>query len=247
MSAKLGSDVKEMQGCEAMNRTILLVEDEPKMRQLLVDYLSLEGYSLVQAANGPDALKLFRETQVDLIILDIMIPFIDGFAVCKAIRAQSDVMIVMLTAKSQEEDKLVGYDFGADDYITKPFSPKVLVAKINALFKRLEASAGNLSNSQTGIIRINGLLINELANEVKLEEEIIALSPKEYELLLHLYKNRNRTLSRDMLLDQVWGVDYYGDVRTVDTHIKRLRQKLRHKADLIITVKGFGYKFRGDV
>jgi DNA-binding response OmpR family regulator len=230
-----------------MGKTILLVEDEQKMRQLLVDYLSLEGYSIVQAANGPDALKVFQGTQVDLIILDIMIPFINGLEVCKSIRAQSDVMIVMLTAKSQDEDKLTGYDFGADDYVTKPFSPKVLVAKINALFKRLEASEGRRLADGSGIIRIDGLQIDEQANEVMLYEEILSLSPKEYELLVFLYKNRNRTLSRDTILDQVWGMDYYGDIRTVDTHIKRLRQKLRHKADLVVTVIGFGYKFRGDL
>jgi DNA-binding response OmpR family regulator len=230
-----------------MGKTILLVEDEQKMRQLLVDYLSLEGYVLLQAANGPDALKVFRSAQVDLIILDIMIPYINGLEVCKAVRAQSDVMIVMLTAKSQDEDKLTGYDFGADDYVTKPFSPKVLVAKINALFKRLEVNEGKRIADGSGIIRIDGLQIDEQANEVMLYEEILSLSPKEYELLVFLYKNRNRTLSRDTILDQVWGMDYYGDIRTVDTHIKRLRQKLRHKADLVVTVIGFGYKFRGDL
>jgi DNA-binding response OmpR family regulator len=231
-----------------MGKTILLVEDEQKMRQLLVDYLSLEGYTLLQAANGPDALKAFQSAQVDLIILDIMIPYINGLEVCKSVRAQSDVRIVMLTAKSQDEDKLLGYDFGADDYVTKPFSPKVLVAKINALFKRLEASEGKRSeNNIFDIIRINGLQIDEQANEVMLNDEIISLTPKEYELLVFLYKNRNRTLSRDTILDQVWGMDYYGDIRTVDTHIKRLRQKLRHKADLVVTVIGFGYKFRGDL
>jgi DNA-binding response OmpR family regulator len=231
-----------------MGKTILLVEDEQKMRQLLVDYLSLEGYVILQAANGPDALKVFESAQVDLIILDIMIPYINGLEVCKSVRAQSDVMIVMLTAKSQDEDKLLGYDFGADDYVTKPFSPKVLVAKINALFKRLEASAGKRSdNNIFDIILINGLQIDEQANEVKLNDEAISLSPKEYELLIFLYKNRNRTLSRDSILDQVWGMDYYGDIRTVDTHIKRLRQKLRHKADLIVTVIGFGYKFKGEL
>jgi DNA-binding response OmpR family regulator len=231
-----------------MGKTILLVEDEQKMRQLLVDYLSLEGYVILQAANGPDALKVFQSAQVDLIILDIMIPYINGLEVCKSVRAQSDVRIVMLTAKSQDEDKLLGYDFGADDYVTKPFSPKVLVAKINALFKRLEASEGKRSeNNIFDIIRINGLQIDEQANEVMLSDEIISLTPKEYELLVFLYKNRNRTLSRDTILDQVWGMDYYGDIRTVDTHIKRLRQKLRHKADLVVTVIGFGYKFRGDL
>jgi DNA-binding response OmpR family regulator len=231
-----------------MGKTILLVEDEQKMRQLLVDYLSLEGYVILQAANGPDALKVFQSAQVDLIILDIMIPYINGLDVCKSVRALSDVMIIMLTAKSQDEDKLLGYDFGADDYITKPFSPKVLVAKINALFKRLEASEGKRSeNNIFDIIRINGLQIDEQANEVMLDDETISLTPKEYELLVFLYKNRNRTLSRDTILDQVWGMDYYGDIRTVDTHIKRLRQKLRHKADLVVTVLGYGYKFRGDL
>jgi DNA-binding response OmpR family regulator len=229
-----------------MAKTILIVEDERKLRELLVDYLSLEGYQILQAANGQEALRLFRETPIDLIILDIMMPFLDGLSVCRTVRSESDVMIVMLTAKSQEDDKLAGYELGADDYVTKPFSPKVLVAKIKALFKRHESRDIVSDIAYPVSIRLNGLEISEQSHEVKLDEELLSLSPKEYELLLFFYKNRNAVLSRDTILDRVWGIDYFGDARTVDTHIKRLRQKLKHRADWIITVKGFGYKFRVD-
>jgi DNA-binding response OmpR family regulator len=229
-----------------MAKTILIVEDERKLRELLVDYLSLEGYQILQAANGQEALRLFRETPIDLIILDIMMPFLDGLSVCRTVRAESDVMIVMLTAKSQEDDKLAGYELGADDYVTNPFSPKVLVAKIKALFKRHESRDTVTDIAYPVSIRLNGLEISEQSHEVKLDEELLSLSPKEYELLLFFYKNRNAVLSRDTILDRVWGIDYFGDARTVDTHIKRLRQKLKHRADWIITVKGFGYKFRVD-
>jgi DNA-binding response OmpR family regulator len=229
-----------------MAKTILIVEDERKLRELLVDYLSLEGYQILQAANGQEALRLFRETPIDLIILDIMMPFLDGLSVCRTVRSESDVMIVMLTAKSQEDDKLAGYELGADDYVTKPFSPKVLVAKIKALFQRQENWDTASDIAYPVSIRLNGLEISEQSHEVKLDEELLSLSPKEYELLLFFYKNRNAVLSRDTILDRVWGIDYFGDARTVDTHIKRLRQKLKHRADWIITVKGFGYKFRVD-
>jgi DNA-binding response OmpR family regulator len=226
-----------------MNKTILIVEDEPKLRALLVDYLQLEGYSIMQASNGQEALKLFRGKPSDLILLDLMMPFMDGLTFCKTIRAESDALIMMLTAKSEDEDKLIGYELGADDYVTKPFSPKVLMAKIKALFKRLEGQNG-FEPSALSILRVDGLEIHEQSNEVKLGDEILPLSPKEYGLLMYLYHNRNVTLSRDAILNGVWGMDYYGDARTVDTHIKRLRQKLKYKADLILTVKGYGYKLR---
>jgi DNA-binding response OmpR family regulator len=223
-----------------MGKTILIVEDELKMRKLLVDYLSHAGYETVEAADGREAVRLFDPEQIDLVLLDIMMPHLDGFAVCKAIREQSDVLIVLLTAKSEEYDKLQGYGLGADDYVTKPFSPKVLVAKIQALFKRVHPETG----SGFGVIRLDGLEIDRDGHEVRIDDRPVELTRKEYELLLYLTRNRNITLSRDQILEHVWGYDYEGDVRTVDTHIKRLRQKLEHKADLIATVKGFGYKLR---
>lgn len=224
-----------------MVKTIMIVEDELNMRKLLADYLSYEGYAIVEAANGREAMERFDAERIGLVILDIMMPFMDGFAVCKAIREKADVPIVLLTAKSEEDDKLHGYGLGADDYVTKPFSPKVLVAKINALLRRLDAgSAGGTGKKPLGA---NGLELDPDAHEVRLNGRPVPFTRKEYELLLYLCHNPNIALSREQILDQVWGFDYVGDFRTVDTHIKRLRQKLAHKAELIATVKGFGYKF----
>ncbi|GAA3405597.1 response regulator transcription factor [Paenibacillus hodogayensis] len=223
-----------------MSKTILIVEDEAKMRRLLVDYLSHEGFATIEAANGQAAMERFGANRVDLVILDVMMPFMDGFAVCEAIRQKSDVLIVLLTAKSEEYDKLQGYGRGADDYVTKPFSPKVLVAKIKALFKRLD---GDNEAPTNPIVRLGELELDLDGHEIRLDNRPLSFTRKEYELLLYLYRNPNITLSREQILDQVWGYGYEGDARTVDTHIKRLRQKLEHKADLIATVKGFGYKF----
>lgn len=216
----------------------MIVEDEPRMRQLVANYLKRDGFNIVEAENGLVALEKFKKEQIDLIILDIMMPIIDGIDVCKRIRSHSDVLIIMLTAKSEEDDKLLGYELGADDYVTKPFSPKVLVAKVKALLKRTEASA----DKDTEIISVDGLEINELSHNVTLDGEKLELSPKEYDLLLYLAKNKGIVFSRDSLLTNVWGYDFYGDLRTVDTHIKRIRQKLNDKADLITTVRGSGYK-----
>lgn len=224
----------------SMGKTIMIVEDELKMRRLLVDYLSHEGYETIEAANGQEAMERFDPERIDLIILDIMMPYMDGFAVCKSIREKSGVLIVLLTAKSEEYDKLQGYGLGADDYVTKPFSPKVLIAKIKALFKRLD---GETVHEARGTIRLDGLELNPEGHEVRVDGRSIPFTRKEYELLVYLHRNRNIALSREQILDQVWGFDYEGDIRTVDTHIKRLRQKLERKAELIATVKGFGYKF----
>ncbi|RKN84771.1 response regulator transcription factor [Paenibacillus ginsengarvi] len=226
-----------------MGKTILIVEDEAKMRRLLADYLRHEGYMTIEAANGQEALERFDPERIDLVLLDIMMPFMDGFAACKAIRRQSGVLIVLLTAKSEEYDKLQGYDLGADDYVTKPFSPKVLIAKIRALFKRLDDSRASGGGSVKASNSIQGLELDPDAHEVRVDGRAIPFTRKEYELLLYLYQNPNITLSRDQILNQVWGYDYDGDMRTVDTHIKRLRQKLEHKAELIATIKGYGYKF----
>ncbi|MBP3966388.1 response regulator transcription factor [Paenibacillus lignilyticus] len=232
-----------------MSGNVLLVEDEPLMRQLIVDYLHGENIKVIEAANGEEALLRFGAESVALVILDIMMPKLDGYSVCRSIRERSDVMIIMLTARSAEDDKLLGYDLGADDYMTKPFSPKELTAKVKALLKRAEllaaASAStNTDGQDAGVISLDGLTIREASHEVKVEGEELTLSPKEYDLLLYMYRNRNIVLSRDMLLNHVWGFDYFGDARTVDTHIKRLRQKLGVKSDLICTVRGNGYQFK---
>ena len=222
-----------------MNKTILIIEDEIRIRFLLKDYLLSEGFSVIEACDGEEGLMAFKNNNVDLILLDIMMPKIDGLTVLENIRTVSDIPIILLTAKSQEEDKLYGYDIGADDYITKPFSPKILVAKVKALLKR----TADLNEDQYSTKNYNGLTINQLAHEVKVDNVQLSLSPKEYELLVYLSDNIGIALTRDTILDNVWGIDYYGDLRTVDTNIKRLREKLGEKANYIVTVRGSGYKF----
>ena len=222
-----------------MNKTILIIEDEIRIRFLLKDYLLSEGFSVIEACDGEEGLMAFKNNNVDLILLYIMMPKIDGLTVLENIRTVSDIPIILLTAKSQEEDKLYGYDIGADDYITKPFSPKILVAKVKALLKR----TADLNEDQYSTKNYNGLTINKLAHEIKVDNVQLSLSPKEYELLVYLCDNIGIALTRDTILDNVWGIDYYGDLRTVDTNIKRLREKLGEKANYIVTVRGSGYKF----
>lgn len=221
-----------------MEESILIVEDEERMRKLIDAYLKKEGYKTLQAKDGVEAVRNFDSNKVTLIILDIMMPLMDGFSVCKYIRKNSNVPIIILTAKSEEDDKLLGYELGADDYVTKPFSPKVLVAKVKALLKRYYPD----DDSNETNIKFDGVIINELSHEVTIDNNEIYLSPKEYDLLLYFVKNKGIVLSRNKILDVVWGMDYYGDLRTVDTHIKRLREKLMDKAYLIATVRGSGYK-----
>lgn len=221
-----------------MSSKILLVEDDFRIRHLLKTYLHKEGFEVVEVDNGIDALDKFKSEKIDLIILDIMIPGINGYEVCRLIRNNSDVIIIMLTAKGEEDDKLLGYELGADDYITKPFSPKVLVAKVNVLLKRTK----NLSIINEGIIKIGDLEINELSHDVFVEGEKIYLSPREFDLLLYLAQNKGIVLSRDIILNNVWGYTYDGDARTVDTHIKRLRKKIEGSRKFISTVKRSGYK-----
>lgn len=222
-----------------MSKTILIVEDEQRMRSLLSDYFKKEGYISLEASNGIEGVKAFSNNSIDLVILDIMMPFMDGWEVCKNIRKNSNVPIILLTAKAEDDDKLLGYELGADDYVTKPFSPKVLVAKVKALLKRVEIQ--NQPSEET--LNFDGLIIDELSHEVKIGEDNIVLTPKEYDLLLFLVKNKGIALTRDQILDNVWGMDYYGDTRTVDTNIKRLREKLGEKSELITTIRGSGYKF----
>lgn len=220
-----------------MKKNILLIEDETRIRFLLKDYFFKEGFNIIEASDGDEGLNYFISSKVDLVILDIMMPKVDGITVLEMIRKVSTVPVILLTAKGQEEDKLFGYEMGADDYMTKPFSPKVLIAKVRALLKRTSEDTFSSTNDY------NGLTINKLSHEVKINNEIINLSPKEFELLTYLSGNEGIALSRDTILDNVWGLDYYGDLRTVDTNIKRLREKLGDKASYIITVRGSGYRF----
>ena len=222
-----------------MNKSILIVEDELRIRFLLRDYLMKENFNVFEASNGEEGLIAFSNQKIDLVILDIMMPKMDGITMLKKLREVSTVPVILLTEKGEEEDKLQGYDCGADDYMTKPFSPKVLIAKVKALLKR---TRDNLDSSYQ---EFNGLTINKLSHEVKVDGNEIMLSPKEYELLIYLITNEGIALSRDNILDNVWGLDYYGDIRTVDTNIKRLREKLLSKSNCIVTVRGSGYKFEG--
>jgi DNA-binding response OmpR family regulator len=220
-----------------MRKSILIVEDELRIRFLLRDYLMKEDYNVFEASNGEEGLFMFSTQKIDLVLLDIMMPVMDGLTMLEKLREVSTVPVVLLTAKGEEEDKLQGYDYGADDYVTKPFSPKVLIAKVKALLKRTREDLDSSSQD------FNGLTINKLSHEVKIDGNEIVLSPKEYELLIYLITNEGIALTRDNILDNVWGLDYYGDIRTVDTNVKRLREKLLDKANYIVTVRGSGYKF----
>ncbi|AIW84011.1 response regulator transcription factor [Bacillus sp. TH22] len=223
-----------------MNKTVLLVEDERRLREIVSDYFRNEGFEVIEAEDGKKALELFAEHEIDLIMLDIMLPEIDGWSVCRRIRKESAVPIIMLTARSDEDDTLLGFELGADEYVTKPFSPKVLVARAKTLLKRADGAVGV---SEENTMSLAGIEVNRLSRTVLVDGEEIILTHKEFELLVYLMENKGIVLSRQHLLDQLWGYDYYGDDRTVDTHIKKLRNKLGDKAKHIGTVIRVGYKF----
>ena len=215
---------------------ILIVEDEERMRRLIGDYLKREGFKIIEVEDGKRALKSFESENVDLIILDIMLPQYDGWTVCREIRKSSKVPIIMLTARSEESDELFGFELGADEYVTKPFSPKILVARVNALLRRTNIATED-------VVSTGGIVIDKISHRILIEGNEVEMSPKEYELLDFMVKNSGQALTREQILDEVWGYDYYGDYRTVDTHIKRLRIKLDKKSNLIQTVRGIGYRF----
>ncbi|NRR18153.1 MULTISPECIES: response regulator transcription factor [Bacillus] len=223
-----------------MNKTVLLVEDERRLREIVSDYFRNEGFEVIEAEDGKKALELFAEHEIDLIMLDIMLPEIDGWSVCRRIRKESAVPIIMLTARSDEDDTLLGFELGADEYVTKPFSPKVLVARAKTLLKRADGVVGV---AEENAMSLAGIEVNRLSRTVLVDGEEIVLTHKEFELLVYLMENKGIVLSRQHLLDQLWGYDYYGDDRTVDTHIKKLRNKLGDKAKHIGTVIRVGYKF----
>ncbi|MFT4496559.1 response regulator transcription factor [Bacillus cereus] len=223
-----------------MNKTVLLVEDERRLREIVSDYFRNEGFEVIEAEDGKKALELFAEHEIDLIMLDIMLPEIDGWSVCRRIRKESAVPIIMLTARSDEDDTLLGFELGADEYVTKPFSPKVLVARAKTLLKRADGAVGV---AEENAMSLAGIEVNRLSRTVLVDGEEIILTHKEFELLVYLMENKGIVLSRQHLLDQLWGYGYYGDDRTVDTHIKKLRNKLGDKAKHIGTVIRVGYKF----
>ena len=217
---------------------ILIADDEQLMRQLVIDFLKPEGYEILEASDGKEALELYDKEHPDLILRDVMMPGYDGWTVCREIRRESTVPIMMLTAKGEEIDQLFAYDLGADEYITKPFSPKILVAKIKALLRRSQ-------NEQETHEADDGVSIDRDARQVVLDGKNVDLSPTEYKLLNYLMSNTGKALSRRQILNQVWNYDYYGDLRTVDTHINRLRIKLGDKGRYIRTVRGYGYRYDG--
>jgi len=222
-----------------MAKTVLLVDDELRMRKLVADFLLREGYHILEAANGQIALHLLSVEKIDLVILDVMMPERNGWTVCQEIRKSSTIPVIMLTAKSEEADQLFAFEMGADEYVTKPFSPKVLTARVNALFRRMEQE-----KDKTALY--GGLVIDTAARQVFLDEQLLDLSPKEYELLIYLAENTGNALSRQQILDHVWTYEYMGELRTVDTHINRLRTKLSAKSTLIHTIRGYGYRFEAE-
>lgn len=216
---------------------ILIADDESRMRKLVKDFLSKNGYEVIEAENGEQAVDLFfSDKNISLVILDIMMPKMDGWQACREIREQSKVPIIMLTAKSDERDELFGFELGVDEYITKPFSPKILVARVEAILRRSQ-------KLDEEVLEIGGITIDKQAHEVKIDGNIIELSIKEYELLLYFAINKGVALSRDTILNNVWNYDYFGDARTIDTHVKKLRSKMGDKGDYIKTIWGMGYKF----
>ncbi len=216
---------------------ILVVDDEEMIRNVIEEYLKNEGYSYIEATNGYEAIdKVKFNSDIDLIIMDIMMPKLDGFSACKEIKKIKDIPVIVLSARGEEYDKLLGFDVGIDDYVTKPFSPKELIARIKAVMKRVNGEEENQFIYQD-------LVIDYKAHTVKINNEPLKLTPKEYDLLVYFVNNQNIALSREQLLSNIWGYDFYGDDRTIDTHIKMLRNNLGKYRDLIVTVRAVGYKF----
>ena len=218
--------------------TVLVVDDESRMRKLIRDFLSQKQYKILEAGDGEEALKVFEENQnsINLILLDVMMPKLDGWSVLRQIRQTSKVPIVMLTARGEEQDELFGFVLGVDEYISKPFSPKILVARVEAILKRTQTE-------ENKVIDCGGITIDTEGRTVKVDGKEIEMSLREYELLKYLMDNANIALSRDKILNNVWNYDYYGDSRTIDSHIKKIRHKLGKKGKYIETIRGVGYKF----
>ena len=218
---------------------LLVVDDEPKIREVIREYAEFNGYEVTEAEDGMSAVGLCKLNKYDLVILDIMMPKLDGFTACKEIKKISDVPIIMLSARGEEYDKLFGFELGIDDYIVKPFSPKELMARVNVVLER----RNSVSKDNSSVLTFDGLEINIAARTVSVDGKRVELTPKEYDLLFYLIKNKNIALSRDKLLSDIWGYDFFGDDRTIHTHIKNLRNNLGPYRDFIVTLRGVGYKF----
>lgn len=216
---------------------ILVVDDESRMRKLVRDFLSKSNFDVIEAENGEEAVDLFFSVKnIALIILDVMMPKMDGWQVCREIRAYSKVPIIMLTAKCDEKDELLGFELGVDEYISKPFSPKILVARVEAILRRT-------AKTDEEVIRIGGIELDKAAHEIRIDGTPVDLSVKEFELLTYFIVNKGMALSREKILNNVWNYDYFGDARTIDTHVKKLRSKMGEKGEYIKTIWGMGYKF----
>lgn len=222
-----------------MDKTkILVVDDESRMRKLVKDFLVRQGYTVLEAADGMEAMDYFYEDKdIALVILDVMMPKMDGWQVCREIRMHSKVPIIMLTARSEERDELQGFDLGVDEYISKPFSPKILVARVEAILRRTGKSA-----QENEVLDVGGIHLDKAEHMVEIDGRSVDLSYKEFELLTYFMENRRIALSREKILNNVWNYDYFGDARTIDTHVKKLRSKLGDKGELIKTIWGMGYK-----
>ncbi len=221
-----------------INNCILIVDDEQRMRKLIRDFLTVKGYDILEAQDGEEALKIYEKNKnkINLILLDVMMPKLDGWSVLRQIRQESKVPIIMLTARGEEQDELFGFELGVDEYISKPFSPKILVARVQAILKRTNQDIQNKKE-------YGGIKIDKEGRTVSVDDKQIELSLREYELLTYLVDNENIALSRDKILSNVWNYDYYGDSRTIDSHIKKIRHKLGKKGKYIKTIRGVGYKF----
>ena len=216
---------------------VLMVDDEARMRKLVKDFLAIKGYKVIEAEDGEQAVDIFfKEKDIGLVILDVMMPKMDGWEVCRTLRRYSQVPIIMLTARSEERDELLGFELGVDEYISKPFSPKILVARIEAILRRGNAGTGE-------ILEAAGIRVDKDAHEASVDGQPVDLSNKEFELLTYFMENQGMALSREKILNNVWNYDYFGDARTIDTHGKKLRSKLGEKGELIKTIWGMGYKF----
>ena len=220
---------------------ILVIDDESRMRKLVRDFLTKKDYAVLEAGNGEEAMDIFYEHKdIDLLILDVMMPKMDGWEVCREVRKTSKVPIIMLTAKADERDELLGFELGVDEYVTKPFSPKILVARVEAILRR--SNGGN----DDGSIHIGDITMDKNAHEVMVDGELVELSYKEFELLAYFIENQGIALSRERILNNVWNYDYFGDARTIDTHVKKLRNKLGKRGEYIKTIWGMGYKWSAD-
>ena len=228
---------------------ILVVDDEARIRSIIKKYAEFEGHSVAEAGDGMEAVRLCRKESFDVIIMDIMMPELDGFSACREIRKVSDTPIIMLSARGEEYDKINGFELGIDDYVVKPFSPKELMLRIEAIMKRVSRrGTDETKKSPNVIVEMDGggLKVDITARIVYVHGERVEMSPKEYELFFYMLENRNVALSREKLISEVWGYDFYGDARTLDTHVKLLRKSLGEYSKYIVTLRGVGYRFEGD-